>query len=157
MRTATPKILVEFSVLPKNKELLKQFLDANINNLISGIPETRRQLAALLKDILPDILQKMPEHACLIQNLPEREALSGVVKIQPQDTYAYHIGNALYELCDARHIRSVISARSSHQKDIPAPPAPPGSLSIHRDSLRENESDKSSAVGNYVAFSCPIN
>lgn len=145
-----PKITAEFSLTNAARDNLQRCLDENFIGLRQDNDEPKRKLREAVKANFPpaalDEFQKVldgrSEYAWLVHNCPERlglEAAKG--KVKPQDTYTYFIGNALYEICNARSSDAIVLPRQ--YGDVNAP-----GRNIHRDSTRGDK---------YIIFSTPVN
>jgi hypothetical protein len=163
-----PKIIVPFSMMPKQKEALQAFLDAHFEDLKRGDRDTKLALQAKIRETFPrekesgqigslEEIKKMlageSEYAVLVRNCPEREGLEHRKNPTPQDTYSYYLGQALFEMSGARHLGVSPLRRSSH---IVKGKSEIVGNEIHRDLTRYavNGLDVQSP---YVVFSSPYN
>lgn len=166
MGSTAPKIIVEFSLTAQSKKQLQRFMDEHIDALSSSRPRERagamRALQEAVRETFPPealaeykkILAGDSEYALLVHNCPERKDLQNL-KTKPANdaTYSEHIGNALYAMSGARHVRSEMLTRTTHIDTEPVRHDGVGSL--HRDSLLESGDDKN--PGQFITFSSPYN
>lgn len=114
-------------------------MQENLQELQAESPAVQQQLRDLVQGTFPQealeemkrILAGNSEYAMIIHNAPERSQLQKrKTRIRPEETYSYHIGNALYELCGAKPVRALELERASHVRYAYIPHA---EGNIHRD------------------------
>lgn len=161
-----PKILNEFSITNDGKKTLQAFMESHIDQLANNDKETRKALKNVLADILPEevivelrkMFQGKSEYAVLIKNLPEADIDARCAS----STYSFHIGSALYELCDVRSVTAAMAVRDSHKKSTEKnsegdskmnDQERPVGYELHRDSLVGSDG----IPARYIIFSAPYN
>lgn len=126
------KLTVEFSMCEPQKIALGHFLASRIDLLAAGDKDSELELIDKVRLSLPDdedsveslrkTLSPDSDTAYLIRNLPENEVFDFAMtsldprKIQKQ-TFAYHIGKALFEIAGAE-FKTVASAVRKNPKKL---------------------------------------
>lgn len=165
-----PEILTEWTLLPQNTAKLQVFLAANIDALRRGNdPMVKQALQALIRDTFPKealddlamLLSGNSDHAVLIHGLPEIDKtwVMKREKTAADETYGYHIGQALYEINGVRSSFMTTLRRSPYESDsmdLIAKQSRFAADILHCDRFL-TKIDGQAVKSRFLALHCPVN
>ena len=175
MTTNDDKIVSEFSLINEGKEKLQAFFNQRFAELRSTTPLIRQRaqqdLVKLVRgepegtgvfpkeslEELRRIVAGKSDLALLLTNCPERPGVEKLESPPPEESYGYHLGQALYQIAHIDLLHTEQLFRQSHKEKVEG--FHPGCHSLHRDLLtREGENDSPTAPnGEYIIFVSPYN